>query len=160
MTTSLIVARARNNVIGRDGGMPWHLPADLKYFKAVTMGKPVIMGRRTFESIGRPLPGRDNVVISRQEGWGHAGTVTVHSLEAALDRAAAADEAMVIGGAQIYAQALPLADRLYITEIDAEVDGDTVFPEFDETDWDEIGRRDVRADAGCPALAFRTLQRR
>ena len=136
MKLAIIVAQAKNRVIGINNKLPWHLPEDLRYFKQVTMAKPIIMGRITFESIGRPLPGRTNIVISRQENYAPANVKVVSSLEDAIDLAESiclidgAEEAMVIGGAQIYAQALEKADRLYLTEVDAEIEGDAWFPEF------------------------------
>lgn len=131
MLISLIVAMAENRVIGRDNQMPWHLPADLRHFKSVTLGKPVIMGRKTFESIGRPLPGRRNLVISRNTEWQADGVETVNSLDAALALVNAHDEVMIIGGGQLYRDALPLAHRLYLTHIELNVDdADTWFPDF------------------------------
>src|SRR5690554_5277556 len=129
MRKALIVAMAQNRVIGRNNQLPWYLPGDLRYFKQATMGKPIIMGRKTWDSIGRPLPGRMNVVISRNAGWqAPAGTVAAPSLEAALVKAEAqaelegGDEVMIIGGGQIYAEALPMVDRMYITQVHAEVE--------------------------------------
>ncbi|MCG8995795.1 dihydrofolate reductase [Laribacter hongkongensis] len=145
---ALIAARARNGVIGLDNRMPWHLPEDLAYFKHVTLGKPVVMGRKTFESIGRPLPGRLNIVVTRNPDWQAAGIQVAHSLDAALALAAAAapEEIMLIGGAELYRQALPQADVLYLTEIDAEFAGDAFFPEVDLARWridrEEAGQRD------------------
>ncbi|MCG9065883.1 dihydrofolate reductase [Laribacter hongkongensis] len=145
---ALIAACARNGVIGLDNRMPWHLPEDLAYFKRVTLGKPVVMGRKTFESIGRPLPGRLNIVVTRNPGWQAAGVQVAHSLDAALALAAAAvpEEIMLIGGAELYRQALPQADVLYLTEIDAEFAGDAFFPEVDLARWridrEEAGQRD------------------
>ncbi|MCG9095644.1 dihydrofolate reductase [Laribacter hongkongensis] len=145
---ALIAARARNGVIGLDNRMPWHLPEDLAYFKRVTLGKPVVMGRKTFESIGRPLPGRLNIVVTRNPGWQAAGVQVAHSLDAALALAAVAapEEIMLIGGAELYRQALPQADVLYLTEIDAEFAGDAFFPEVDLARWridrEEAGQRD------------------
>ena len=145
---ALIAARARNGVIGLDNRMPWHLPEDLAYFKRVTLGKPVVMGRKTFESIGRPLPGRLNIVVTRNPGWQAAGVQVAHSLDAALALAAEAvpEEIMLIGGAELYRQALPQADVLYLTEIDAEFAGDAFFPEVDLARWridrEEAGQRD------------------
>ena len=145
---ALIAARARNGVIGLDNRMPWHLPEDLAYFKRVTLGKPVVMGRKTFESIGRPLPGRLNIVVTRNPGWQAAGVQVAHSLDAALVLAAAAvpEEIMLIGGAELYRLALPQADVLYLTEIDAEFAGDAFFPEVDLARWridrEEAGQRD------------------
>ncbi len=128
---SLIVAHDKNRVIGYENKMPWHLPGDLQYFKEMTMGKPVIMGRKTFESIGRPLPGRRNIVISRNENYSADGIEVVSSLDEALQLTKDAEETMVIGGEQILNLALPLADRLYITLIDAEFKGDTYFPNYE-----------------------------
>lgn len=133
---SLIVATADNNIIGKDNTMPWHLPADLAYFKKVTLGKPIIMGRKTYESIGRPLPGRRNIVISRDENYVANGIDTVTSVEQALalvdgsDGSDAVEEIMVIGGGAIYKHCLPNADRLYVTHIKAAIDGDTQFPNY------------------------------
>jgi dihydrofolate reductase len=144
MKLCLIVAVSRNGVIGRDNQLPWHLPEDLKFFKSVTMGKPILMGRKTFESIGRPLPGRTNIVISRDPQWHSAGVEVAQSLEAALQQgreachAAGAEEIMVIGGEQIYRMALPLADRLYLTQVDAEIEGDAYFPVVDFDDWQQV----------------------
>jgi dihydrofolate reductase len=140
-TLALIAAVARNGVIGRDNQLPWRLPGELKYFKAVTLGKPVVMGRKTFESLGRPLPGRTNIVITRDRAFAAEGVVIVASVEAALSEADAvarrdgADEIMVIGGAEIYRQTLPQADVLYLTEVQAEVEGDAFFPDYDRTGW-------------------------
>lgn len=151
MKLSLVWAMAQNRVIGRNNSLPWHLPEDLKYFKRITMGKPVIMGRKTFESIGRPLPGRTNIVITRNPDWAFEGVRTVHSLDAARQLCNSigvidgVDEAMVIGGAEIYRQALPMADRLYLTEVHAEVEGDTTFPDFDRRAWVEVSRADFEA---------------
>lgn len=148
MRIALMVAMARNRVIGRNNRLPWYLPEELQYFKQATMGKPIIMGRRTHESIGRPLPGRSNIVVTRDTAWSGEGVCVVHSLEAALEQAQqqglidGAEEAVVIGGAQIYAEALPVADRLYLTEVHAEVDGDTFFPEVDLSRWEEVSRVD------------------
>ncbi len=147
---SLIVATANNNVIGKNNTMPWHLPADLAYFKKMTLGKPIIMGRKTFESIGRPLPGRQNIVISRDEnyvpqGKGAERVDTVISIEQALALVAHVDEIMVIGGGAIYRHCLPKAQKLYITHINADIDGDTFFPDY-EDDWENIQRDRRLAD--------------
>ncbi|WP_237067588.1 dihydrofolate reductase [Microbulbifer guangxiensis] len=142
---AMIAAMAQNRTIGRDNTLPWRISGDLKFFKRVTMSKPVIMGRKTFESIGRPLPGRTNIVITRNPEWRAEGVTAVSSLEEALvvARQSAADsgaeEVMVIGGAEIYRQALPMARRLYITEVEAQVEGDAFFPEF-ANGWSETGR--------------------
>lgn len=156
MKLAIIVAQAKNRVIGINNKLPWHLPEDLRYFKQVTMAKPIIMGRNTFESIGRPLPGRTNIVISRQENYAPANVKVVSSLEDAIDLAESiclidgAEEAMVIGGAQIYTQALEKADRLYLTEVDAEIEGDAWFPEFQRENWQEVGREDFSAEGPNP----------
>ncbi len=154
---TLVVARAANGVIGRDGALPWHLPADLRRFKALTMGKPIVMGRRTFESIGRPLPGRHNIVLTRG-AWRADGVTVVPDLPAAL--AAAGGEAMIIGGAAVYAAALPVADRIELTEVHAAPRGDTVLPPFDPTDWVEVARDDHAGDGDAPGYSFVTLERR
>ena len=141
---AIIAALARNRVIGRDGELPWRISEDLKRFKSLTMGHPVIMGRKTYESIvaisGKPLPGRDNIVITRSAGYSAPGCNVVHTFEEALAAAAGADEAFVIGGADVYAIALPHAQRLHLTEIDAEFEGDAFFPEFDLGAWRETLR--------------------
>jgi dihydrofolate reductase len=144
---AIIVAMDRHHIIGRDGTLPWHLPNDLKYFKRVTMGKPIIMGRRTHESIGRPLPGRQNIVVSRNPAYSAPGCLLAASLPAALALAAPAGVAFVIGGAALYAEALPLASRLHITEVHGEVAGDVRFPPFDRQLWREVAREDHAADA-------------
>jgi dihydrofolate reductase len=145
---TLIAAVADNGVIGADGGMPWHLPADLAHFKRLTMGKPVLMGRLTWEAIGKPLPGRANLVLTRDAHWRAEGAERVASLEQALDvaRAAGAAELMVIGGAEVYRQALPRAARIYLTRVHAEPWGDTWFPELEPDEWREVGRREQLAD--------------
>ncbi|PIW26804.1 MAG: hypothetical protein COW30_13185 [Rhodospirillales bacterium CG15_BIG_FIL_POST_REV_8_21_14_020_66_15] len=139
---TLVVAMAENRCIGRDGGLPWHISTDLKRFKAVTMGHPMIMGRKTYLSIGRVLPGRPNIIVTRDRGFRVDGAEVVHSLEDALAAAAAhgTGEVMVIGGAEIFAQALPLADRLDICLVHADVPGDTFFPEIDAAHWIETSR--------------------
>lgn len=154
MSLSVIVAMAQNNVIGLDNGLPWHLSADLKYFKAVTMAKPIIMGRKTFQSIGRPLPGRRNIVITRDQAWFAEGVETASSVEEAMNKTKDTNEAMVIGGAQIYSAMLPLVSRLYVTEIDMQVDGDTYFPAIDPNEWIEVSRKSHDALNGDPAFAF------
>lgn len=136
---SMIAAMANDRVIGKDNDMPWHMPADLAHFKKVTMGKPVIMGRKTFESIGRPLPGRKNVVITRNSNWSHEGVDVVDSPEKALDLLSDVEEVMIIGGGNIYSQFLPQASKLFLTFIDLQVEGDTKFPNWLEVgDWVEI----------------------
>ena len=137
MIRSLVVARARNGVIGRDNRLPWRLPADLAYFKKVTLGHPVIMGRRTWESIGRALPGRKNIVVSRNRSYEAPGATVVGSLDEAWREAGDAQEACVIGGTSLFEEALAVADRIHLTEVDADVPGDTYFPEFDHSLWSE-----------------------
>ncbi len=132
---TLIAALAHNRVIGCNNRLPWRLPADLQFFKQTTMGKPLLMGRRTWESIGRPLPGRQMIVLSGNSGYSAPGCVVAPSLEAALREAGAVNEIMVIGGALLYAQTLPLADRLYLTQVDAEIAGDAWFPQWEPQDW-------------------------
>jgi dihydrofolate reductase len=147
MKIALIVAVSQNHVIGRDNQLPWHLPEDLKYFKSVTMGKPILMGRKTFDSIGRPLPGRTNIVITRDSEWTAQGVEAVTDIRAALAvgeracQAAAIDEIMVIGGAQIYQKFLPYADRLYLTKVEAEVEGDAFFPKIDSAHWQQVAEK-------------------
>jgi dihydrofolate reductase len=139
-TVSLVAALARNRVIGTGNRLPWHLPEDLRRFKRLTMGAPVIMGRKTHESIGKPLPGRRNIVVTRQPGARWEGCEVAGSLEAALAAAGDAPEVFVIGGAELYAAALPRADRLHLTLIDAEYEGNAFFPAFDPADWRETAR--------------------
>ncbi len=145
-TIALIVARARNGVIGQNNQLPWRLPEDLRYFKRITLGKPVIMGRNTWESLGKPLPGRDNIVITRNNSFYAHGATVVNDMETALlladslAAASGAEEIMVIGGAQIYAEALPYVTRAYVTEVDADIDGDAFFPALDPAEWIEKTR--------------------
>jgi len=156
MKLSLIVAAAQNGVIGRNNQLPWHLPQDLKYFKATTLGKPIIMGRKTFESIGKPLPGRTNIVITRQQDWTAPGVVVAQSVEQALtigsdirdENHQAPAEVMVIGGAEIYRHALPIADRVYLTRVHADVDGDAYFSELPDGQWKKVSETpgDVEAN--------------
>jgi dihydrofolate reductase len=161
---SLIVAVAENGVIGRAGQLPWHLPDDLKRFKALTLGKPMLMGRRTFESIGRPLPGRTSLVLTRAAGWAApAGALAVHSMDEALAQArrCGAEELAVIGGAEVFHLALPLARRIDLTRVHAEVSGDVHFPQLDPREWREIERMDHPADARhAHAMTFSVLERR
>lgn len=139
---SLIAAIARNGVIGKDGRVPWHLPEELEHFKATTMGHPLVMGRRTFESIGRTLPGRRTIVVTRDPAWHHPGVESAHSFAEALSLAGPADEVFVAGGAEVYAEALPFAHRLVLTEVDAEPEGDTWFPSWDRSNWVEESREE------------------
>jgi dihydrofolate reductase len=157
----LVVAAARNGLIGRANGLPWHLPDDLKHFKRLTLGHPILMGRRTWDSLGRPLPGRRNLVLTRDPGFAAAGAEPVHSLEAALAACAGSPALMVIGGAEIFRLCLSSAQILYLTEVDAEPDGDTFLPPFDRGEWRELSREVHPADARHEfAFAFVTLERR
>jgi dihydrofolate reductase len=157
---SLIVAMTPEGVIGRDNDLPWRLPDDLKRFKALTMGRPVIMGRRTWDSIGRPLPGRTSIVLSRSATFAPQGAIVVPDLERALDAAGAVDEAFVIGGAQVYALALPIARRLYLTLVHGDVAGDARFPTIDPQHWREIERSERPADERHAfAMTFSVLER-
>ncbi|MGH8584376.1 MAG: dihydrofolate reductase [Gammaproteobacteria bacterium] len=158
---ALAVAMDRHGLIGCAGQLPWHLPADLGHFRDITLGKPVIMGRRTHESIGRPLPGRTNIVLSRAPGLRIEGCTVVSNLREALDAAAGHAEAMVIGGSRLYAEALAAATRIYVTEVHAELEGDTYFPHLQRGEWLETGRADHPADARHPyAYSFVVLERR
>ncbi len=139
MTLSIIAAIGPNNVIGNEGKLPWHLPEDLKRFKSLTMGHPIIMGRKTYESIGKPLPGRKNIVVTRQEKYEAPGCFVAHSLDDAIE-SCWDEDVFVIGGAEIYKQALPIADKLYLTEVRLETPGEIRFPEFDKNDWQEMTR--------------------
>jgi len=159
-TVSLIAAMGRGRVIGRANTLPWRLPADLKHFKENTLGKPVVMGRLTYESIGKPLPGRRNIVITRDQSYRAEGCEVVDSIEAALAAAEGAEEVMVMGGAMLYQQMLPSADRLYITYIDSDFEGDAWFPEWVESEWQEISREAHTADETNPhSYSFVVLER-
>lgn len=157
---ALIVAAADNDVIGRDNALPWHLPADLKHFKRITMGKPIIMGRRTFDSIGRPLPGRSNIVISRRSDYAAEGVHCVTSLGTAIElaqdvaRADGSEELVIIGGAQIYALAMPLASRLYLTRVHTQPAGDAFLSGIDWAEWEELSRVENPATDDNPAHTF------
>lgn len=155
----LVVAVATNGVIGKDGALPWHLPADLRHFKALTTGKPMIMGRKTFESLPGLLPGRRHIVLTRDTGWAEDGAEVARSPEEAIALANAPHIA-VIGGAEIYRQFLPHADRIEWTEVAAEPDGDTCFPAFDRGEWAETAREEHPADGRSPGFAFVTLLRK
>ncbi len=148
-TLTIIVARARNGVIGRDNQLPWHLPEDLAFFKRTTMGAPIIMGRKTHESIGRPLPGRRNIVVTRDAERRYEGCEIATSIAQALTLAAkdGAPEAFLIGGTQLYAQGIDAADKLVVTEIDADVEGDATFPAPDPAQWEAVSREAHRTDA-------------
>jgi dihydrofolate reductase len=164
-TLSLIAAVARNGAIGKDNALLWRLPADLQFFKRTTLGCPVIMGRKTYDSIGRPLPGRRNIVVSRNVQWQAAGVDAVTSLDAALALVAGTPKVFVIGGSQLYAQTLPLADELVLTEVDADYEGDTFFPEWNKAAFTEVSRETHVAeppqgpDARGFAYAFVVYQR-
>jgi len=156
MRLAMIAAQSRNRVIGINNKLPWYLPEDLKYFKRVTLGKPIVMGRKTFESIGRPLPGRTNIVITRDPSWDHPGVRVVHGLDEGVELAESlalidgVDEAVVIGGAEIYGLCLPRAERLYLTQVHAEISGDAFFPELEAAEWQEMAREDFAADGPNP----------
>ncbi len=157
---SLIVAMARNRVIGSNNQMPWHLPADFAYFKKTTVGHPIIMGRKTFESIGKVLPGRRNIVVSRNRALHVNGADVIHSLDEAIRSCEGNEEIFVIGGASIYAEALPRADRLYVTEVDVAPNGETMFPVIDKCSWVETARQRVEPDAkNAYAMEFVVLER-
>lgn len=157
---SLIAAMAHQRVIGCNGAMPWHLPADLAWFKRNTLGKPIIMGRKTWDSIGRALPGRRNIVISRDVAFQPVGAERVNSPEAALDSVTDAPEIMVVGGAQIYQHFLMVADRLYLTLIDADFTGDTFFPDYNQHQWRTLEQANYPADAKNPySYSFLILER-
>jgi len=157
---SLIVAMSRNRVIGRDGDLPWRLSADLQRFKQLTMGHHIIMGRTTYESIGRPLPGRHSVVLSRDPHFSAPEVTVVRSLEEACQVAASDNEAFVIGGAQIYALALPHVERIYLTTVQADVEGDTSFPSLAWESWETIEETSIEADAKNDyASTFRIMRR-
>ena len=158
---SLIVAMAQNGVIGRDNALPWRLPKDLRRFKASTIGKPILMGRKTFESIGRPLPGRANLVLTRDRGWFAHGVIVVHSVEEALAQAGTSEELVAVGGAEIYRLVLPFARRIYLTHVHADVPGDITFPEFDSTQWADVECSSHPADEEhAYPLTFMTFERR
>ena len=166
MRVSLIVARADNGVIGIDNKLPWHLPCDLKYFKRVTMGKPVVMGRKTFESIGRPLPGRTNVVVTRNQDWSALGVRAVSSLRSGLKLACAqaeldgVDEVMLIGGATLYQESMALVDRMYVTQVHLSPEGDAFFEAPDETMFEQTSVDDHVADEISPAHSYEIWDRR
>lgn len=157
---ALIVAQSRNRVIGIDNTLPWHLPEDLKYFKATTMDKPIIMGRKTYDSIGRPLPGRTNIVVTRQTDWSAPGVKVASTLEEAVALASAEqpEEVMVIGGAQIYELMLPAADRIYLTQVDTDIEGDAFFPELPQDEWQEVSRQ-LPEKEHLPAYTFLCMER-
>ena len=160
MEITLVAALARNGVIGRDNRLPWRLPADLRHFRRITLGHPVLMGRRTWESIGKPLAGRLNIVLSREPGFQAPGCVVVRSLEEGMKAAGDCEELMVIGGATVYRLALPLATRMYLTVIHQDFTGDTRFVDYDPRRWREAAREDHAPDDDNPyAYSFITLER-
>lgn len=146
MKLSIIVAMDRSRVIGKGDALPWHISEDLKHFKKVTMGKPIIMGRKTHESIGRPLPGRENIILTRDASYKAEGCTVLHSMEEIFEHCKAIEEVMITGGAEIYKLVIDKISRLYLTEVHTEVDGDTYFPEFDRSQWKEVSREDQKAD--------------
>ncbi|OGN29313.1 MAG: hypothetical protein A3A33_03805 [Candidatus Yanofskybacteria bacterium RIFCSPLOWO2_01_FULL_49_25] len=161
MLLSLIAAFGNNRAIGEKNTLPWSMPADLKRFREVTSGHPIIMGRKTYESIGRPLPKRLNIVVTRDQSLALPGCTVAHSLDEALATMGTAEEAFVIGGGQLFAEALPRADRMYLTFINATFPGDVFFPEYDTAQWREISREDHVADAENPhPYSFVTLERK
>lgn len=155
-----ILARARNGVIGRDGGLPWRIPADLSHFKTLTQGAPMLMGRRTFESLPGLLPGRRHIVLTRDRGWQAEGAEVVHSVPDAVAATAGAERLSVVGGAEIYQLLLPHADRIEVTEVDDTPEGDTFVPAFDPAIWRETAREDHLPEGGRPGFSFVTLRRR
>lgn len=146
MIISLIVAMDRNGVIGKDGNLPWRLSSDLQHFRKITMGKPIVMGRKTHESISRPLPGRENVIITRDKDYVAKDCTVLNSLECVYARFHDLDEIMIMGGADLYQQTIDKAQRIYLTEVHADLEGDTWFPQFDREQWEEVERYDFRAD--------------
>ena len=157
---SIIAAMARNRVIGKENSLPWHLPADLQHFKRLTMGKPMIMGRKTWESLPGLLPGRPHIVVSRNRDHQAPGASLAHSLEAAIHQAGNAAEIMIVGGANLYSQALSLTQRIYLTEIDLDAEGDAWFPELDPAKWRETSREEHQADTNNPLnYRFITLEK-
>ena len=161
MLVSIIAAMDRNRLIGNKNQLPWHLPADLAHFKRLTMGKPILMGRKTFESIGRPLPGRTNIILSRSRDFAAEGILIASTLKQALDYAAGAEELVVIGGSSLYRLVMPSADRMYLTLIDAAFEGDTWFPEYDLRQWRLVSAEQHSADPkNASDFCFRTYERK
>jgi dihydrofolate reductase len=160
MIISIIVAMTDKRVIGINNQLPWHLPGDMKWFRQNTLGKPVVMGRKTFESIGKPLPQRTNIIITRDQNYHVEGCITVHSIEEAISAAADADELMIIGGSSFYEQMLPQTDRLYLTLVHADIEGDAWFPVVDLNQWQEVTKEDYAADEKNPyPYSFIQLER-
>jgi len=162
LTLSIIVAASENNVIGVNNHLPWHLPVDMKYFKDMTMGKPIVMGRKSFEELGRVLPGRPNIMITRQSDYKAEGLYIVPSLEAGIEKAKTfgTEEIFITGGGEIFKMALPIIDRLYLTRVHAEVSGDTYFPEFDPRGWKLVkNERHEKDEKHAYALTFQVWER-
>jgi dihydrofolate reductase len=158
---SAVVAMARDGVIGRDNAMPWHLPDDLKRFKALTMGKPMLMGRKTFAAIGKPLPGRTSLVLTRDPFWQAQGVIAVHSVDQALQKVGNVPELCIVGGAEIFRLTLPITQRIHLTRIHANIPGDAIFPPLDTSEWRETERIEHPADdRHAYAMTFSTLERR
>ena len=158
---AMVMAMDINRLIGKDNAMPWHIPGEQGYFKEITLGKPIIMGRKTYDSIGRALPGRRNIVITRNSDWQANGVDVVHSVDAAIELAKTdnTDEVMVIGGAGICEAAMPVTDRLYLTVIDRAYEGDTWLTSYKKDEWREISRKDMAADGDVPAFSYLVLER-
>jgi len=154
----MIAAMADNRVIGKENKMPWHLPEELTYFKKVTMGKPIVMGRNTFESIGRPLPGRKNIVISRDPQLKIEGVTVVNSINAAIEAGDQCEELMIIGGAMLYNEMLPRADILYLTEIELSVEGDTYFPDYEQFSWEKVNVEKHQSKSGIKFGTFSLIK--
>ena len=160
MILSLIAAMDNNRLIGKDNGLPWYLPVDLQHFKSVTMSKPILMGRKTYDSIGRPLPGRRNIVLTRSDAE-IEGVTTVHSIDEAISVANDVEEVMVIGGSSIYEMVLPKVQRMYLSFVDGEFDGDAWFPEFDEDEWEITEEKTLQPDEkNAHSCRFVTFQRK
>lgn len=157
MQLALIAAMSTNRVIGKNNQLPWHMPADLKHFKRLTVNKPVVMGRKTYESIGRPLPKRRNLVITQQPDFSAEGCEIFNSIDTAIEAVGDADEVMIIGGAGIYQQVIDRVDTMYLTIIESDISGDAYFPEWQEKDWDEVSNEAHPADSENP-LPYRFTQ--
>ena len=161
MIISFVVAMSKNRVIGKNNSIPWKMPADMKHFKELTTGKPVIMGRKTYESIGKPLPNRTNIIITRDQNYKAENCIVVHSVDEALKASEGSAEVMVIGGAQIYKEFLPKANKIYLTLIDADFEGDAYFPEYNVKEWKETAYEEHERDADNPNdYVFMTLERK
>ena len=161
MIISFVAAMGKNKVIGKDNSLPWSLPADMKHFRNLTTGKPIIMGRKTFESIGKPLPNRINIIITRDQNYKAEGCTIAHSTDEALTAAGNAEEVMVIGGAQIYKEFLPKANKMYLTIIDTDFEGDTYFPDYNVEEWKETAYEEYERDAENPYdYSFITLEKK